>query len=180
MAKIKVKEQPPKEKIFTNKKEFDKANKSYQDSLSLSKLFPRWGNYAELSNSLLKLNKVAPQIVNTPEGQRGVKKPTTKPIYKEPIKEEPKTIEQKVEQLNKETKFADVVLEKPQAESGEPFYHNNGDLIGFMQKGGKFEKLKDTQGLKPTTKEFLSDDKSVDSYMKFRLGEYYRGQAENK
>ena len=107
------------------------------------------------------------------------------PIYKKPVQpiivkeEEPKTIEQKVEELNKKTKTADIVLEKPQSQSGEPLYHNN-DLIGFMQKDGKFEKLKDTKGIKSATKEFLSNDKSVDSYMKFRFGEYYKGQTQNK
>jgi hypothetical protein len=246
MAKIKVKEQPPKTKEFTNKKEFNKANKAYQDSLSLynkgkidennfiqllkdnnldKDLIAKFTNkeYMDATKGIKPIamnnlsttgfqslrqpdgsyknknfyrtygNKPELQVdINDPLAKKlntsfpTYKKPTTKPIYKKPVQpivvkeEEPKTIEQKVEQLNKETKFADVVLEKPQAQSGEPFYHNNGDLIGFIQKGGKFEKLKDTQGLKPTTKEFLSDDKSVDNYMKFRLGEYYRGQAENK
>ena len=76
-----VKQSSKKEPIITNDPK-DPRLKAYNDSLKLSQTFPRWDDWADLNNSLVRLNGKAPTIVNTKEGLRGVKKPVQPIEYK--------------------------------------------------------------------------------------------------
>jgi hypothetical protein len=72
--------------IITNNPK-DPRLKAYNDSLKLSQMFPRWDDWADLNNNLVKLNGKAPTIVNTKEGLRGVKKPVQPVVYKKSERE---------------------------------------------------------------------------------------------
>jgi hypothetical protein len=81
-----VKQSSKKEPIVVNDPK-DPRLKAYNDSLKLSQTFPRWDDWADLNNSLVKLNGKAPTIVNTKEGLRGVKKPVQPVVYKKSERE---------------------------------------------------------------------------------------------
>jgi hypothetical protein len=72
--------------IITNDPK-DPRLKAYNDSLKLSQTFPRWGDWADLNNNLVRLNGKAPTVVNTKEGLRGVRKPVQPVVYKKPERE---------------------------------------------------------------------------------------------
>jgi hypothetical protein len=105
------------------------------------------------------------------------KKPVQPVVYKEKDKDvvEQKPFYEKVNEIDSKIKSADVKVESQGGKRGEPVYHPNSDLIGFMF-GNKFYKNKSQEGIKPATKAFLLDDSNVDNLLKLKLGDYYGGQ----
>jgi hypothetical protein len=120
--------------IITNDPK-DPRLKAYNDSLKLSQTFPRWGDWADLNNNLVRLNGKAPTVVNTKEGLRGVRKPVQPVVYKKPEREpiivnDPKDPKLKAYQdsLNLYNKTKDIQ---------NPKYYTDGDPSWYNWKGNR-------------------------------------------
>lgn len=181
--KIKLKkDKPSADTLYVGSKN-DPRLKAYQDSLALSKLFPRRGDWIEPHNSLNKLNKKPPTPVWTPDGVRGVKKPIQPVKYKKPEltiinKEERKKIVE-----TKEPEGVVPVREevKTMQYTGDPVYHHTamGDkgIIGFI-KDGTLTKISpedfDRFAVPKETRQLILNKEAVDKFMESRLGKYYK------
>lgn len=112
--------------------------KTYQDSLKLSKTFPRGPEWAELHNSLLRLTGKAPKVVMTDQGERGVESPVQPYIFQKKI--EP-SLRQKVLDLqtipiNTEKNIKDIsTLEHPPIAS-RPIPQGNY-MLGYQDENGE-------------------------------------------
>jgi hypothetical protein len=172
-SKVKLKKDKPSADTLYVSSKSDPRLKAYQDSLVLSKLFPRGEGYHKYWNSLVRLNKKAPTPVNTPSGVRAIKKPVQPVVYRE---------EEKIVETREPERVVPVKPEvKAMQYTGDPVYHNTamGDkgIIGFI-KDGALTKISpedfDRFAVPKETRELILNKEAVDKYMESRLGKYYR------
>lgn len=172
-SKVKLKKDKPSADTLYVSSKSDPRIKAYQDSLVLSKLFPRGEGYHKSWNSLVNLNKKAPTPVNTPAGVRAVKKPVQPVVYRE---------EEKIVEKKEPERIVPVKSEvKAMQYTGDPVYHHTamGDkgIIGFI-KDGVMTKIApedfDRFAVPKETRQLILDKEAVDKYMESRLGKYYK------